>query len=141
MIELPTLDDRTFADFASHARAQIPSLAPNWTDHNPTDPGIILLELLAWLADIVMYRIDQVPDRSYRTFLQLLRGELPTAPDGSPLPLADAIRTTTAELRELDRAITADDFVYLVLHRWPAIDPAIAMGVLGTVRREIGRAH
>ena len=135
MIELPTLDDRTFAEFASNARAQIPSLAPDWTDHNPTDPGIILLELFAWLADIVMYRIDQVPDRSYRTFLKLLRGELPTAPDGSPLPLADAIRTTTAELRELDRAITADDFVYLALHRWPNTDPAIAMGVVGTLRR------
>lgn len=135
MIELPTLDDRTFAEFASNARAQIPSLAPDWTDHNPTDPGIILIELFAWLADIVMYRIDQVPDRSYRTFLQLLRGELPTAPDGSPLPLSDAIRATTAELRELDRAITVDDFVYLALHRWPATDPAIALGVLGTVRR------
>src|SRR5215468_7704267 len=123
MIELPTLDDRTFADFTSSARALIPSLAPGWTDHNPTDPGITLLELFAWLADIVMYRIDRVPDRSYRTFLQLLRGNLPVAPDGSPLPLADAIRTTIAELRERDRAVTADDIEYLALHRWPASQP------------------
>lgn len=135
MIELPTLDDRTFADFASNARALIPSVAPGWTDHNPTDPGITLLELFAWLADIVMYRIDRIPDRSYRTFLQLLRGDLPAAPDGSQLPLADAIRTTIADLRQRDRAVTADDFAYLALHRWPASDPAIAMGVPGTVRR------
>jgi hypothetical protein len=135
MIELPTLDDRTFADFTSNARALIPSLAPGWTDHNPTDPGITLLELFAWLADIVMYRIDRVPDRSYRTFLQLLRGQLPTAPDGSPLPLSDAIRTTIAELRQRDRAVTADDVEYLALHRWPASARAIAMGVPGTLRR------
>lgn len=135
MIELPTLDDRTFADFASNARALIPSLAPGWTDHNPTDPGITLLELFAWLADIVMYRIDRIPDRSYRTFLRLLRGDLPTAPDGSPLPLADAIRTTIAELRERDRAVTADDVEYLALRRWPASAPAIAMDVPGAVRR------
>lgn len=135
MIELPTLDDRTFADFANDARAMIPSLAPDWTDHNPTDPGIILVELFAWLADIVMYRIDQVPDRSYRTFLQLLRGSVPTAPDGSALPLADAIRTTIAELRERDRAVTTDDVEYLVLDRWPESSQAVAMGVPGTVRR------
>lgn len=135
MIELPTLDDRTFADFANNARATIPSLAPAWTDHNPTDPGITLVELFAWLADIVIYRIDQVPDRSYRTFLKLLRGTLPTAPDGSPLPLADAIRATIAELRENDRAVTADDAEYLALHRWPTSAPAIAMGVPGTLRR------
>lgn len=135
MIELPTLDDRTFADFASNARAMIPSLAPGWTDHNPTDPGITLVELFAWLADIVMYRIDRIPDRSYRTFLQLLRGDLPVAPDGSPLALADAIRTTIAELRERDRAVTTDDVEYLALHRWPASAPAIAMGVPGALRR------
>jgi len=135
MIDLPTLDDRTFADFASNARALIPSLAPGWTDHNPTDPGITLLELFAWLAEIVMYRIDRVPDRSYRTFLKLLRGQVPAAPDGSPLPLADAIRTTIAELRERDRAVTADDVEYLALHRWPASAAAIAMGVPGTLRR------
>jgi hypothetical protein len=135
MIELPTLDDRTFADFANDARAVIPSLAPDWTDHNPTDPGIILLELFAWLADIVMYRIDRVPDRSYRTFLELLRGSVPTAPDGSALPLGDAIRTTIAELRERARPVTTDDFEYLTLHRWPTLAPAIAMGVPGAIRR------
>lgn len=135
MIELPILDDRTFDDFVNDARALIPSLTPAWTDHNPTDPGIILIELFAWLADIVMYRIDRVPDRSYRTFLELLRGAVPAAPDGSALPLADAIRTTIAELRDRDRAITTDDFEYLVLHRWPTLAPAIAMGVPGTIRR------
>lgn len=135
MIELPTLDVRTFAEFSSDARALIPSLAPGWTDHNPTDPGIILVELFAWLADIVSYRIDRVPDRSYRTFLELLRGEVPVAPDGSALPIAEAIRTTIAELRERDRAVTTDDFEYLALHRWPALAPAIAMGVPGTLRR------
>src|SRR5262249_12635681 len=65
MIELPDLDDRTFDDLVADARARIPSLAPAWTDHNPSDPGIVLLELFAWLAEIVLYRLDRVPDRSY----------------------------------------------------------------------------
>jgi hypothetical protein len=135
MTDLPTLDDRTLADFVNDARAMIPSLAPAWTDHNPTDPGIVLIEMLAWLAEIVLYRIDRVPDRSYLTFLQLLRGSLPTAPDGSPLALGDAIRATIAELRERYRGVTTDDFEYLALHRWPALDAAIALGIPGAIRR------
>ena len=135
MTQLPTLDDRTFAELVADARASIPSLAPGWTDHNPTDPGMILIELFAWLAEIVLYRIDRVPDRSYRTFLELLRGSVPTAGDGSALALGDAIRATIAELRERHRAVTTDDFEYLALHRWASLDAAAALGVPGVVRR------
>lgn len=133
MIDLPDLDDRTFTDLTAEARALIPTLAPGWTDHNPTDPGIVLVELFAWLAEIVMYRLDRVPDRSYRTFLRLLRG---TEPEGSaPASLDDAIRATLAELRARHRAITGVDFEHLALHRWRTLDGVLAMGVPGVVRR------
>jgi hypothetical protein len=119
MIKLPSLDGVSYAQLVDDARALIPSLVPDWTDHNVTDPGIMLVELFAWLAEIVSYRIDRVPDRSYQTFLRLLRGSVPTAADGSPLALTDAIRATTSELRARYRAITSDDFEYLTLHAWP----------------------
>lgn len=133
MIELPVLDDRTYADFAGAARAQIPGLTPDWTDHNPSDPGIVLVELLAWLAEIVLYRVDRVPERSYRTFLALLRG--PSAPSLDGTPLDAAIRDTVADLRARHRAITPDDFEFLALQRWPTQPAAQALGALGTVRR------
>src|SRR5262249_14408944 len=135
VIELPVLDDRTFADFAGDARALIPSLSPGWTDHNPSDPGIALVELLAWLAEIVLYRIDRGPERSYRTFLEVLGG--PSAPSLDGVPLAAAIRETIADLRARHRAITPDDFEHLALHRWPTLPVAQALGALGTIRRAL----
>lgn len=150
MISLPTLDDRTYAEFLADARALIPSLTPDWTDHNPSDPGIMLVELFAWIAEVVLYRIDRVPERSYRTFLDLLRGppgtgDRPAAPSldaatgatGTDEPLDAAIRTVVADLRERHRAITPDDFQHVVLERWAKLDAARALGVQGVVRRAL----
>ena len=133
MSDLPILDDRTFADLIAEARALIPSLTPAWTDHNPTDPGVVLVEMFAWLTEIVLYRLDRVPDRSYRTFVDLLRG--PEAPSVNATPLDVAIRTTLADLRVRHRAITSEDFEYLALERWAAMPDVPAMGVPGVVRR------
>ena len=42
----PNLDDRTWADIVEEAKKMIPGLCPDWTDFNPSDPGITLLELM-----------------------------------------------------------------------------------------------
>lgn len=73
-LTLPRLDDRAYADLVEEARALIPSVYPEWTDHNPSDPGITLIELFAWLTEMLIYRTDQVPDRHRLTFLKLLNG-------------------------------------------------------------------
>jgi hypothetical protein len=54
-IPLPNLDDRTYADLLEEARSLIPIECPTWTDHNPSDTGIILLELFAWLTEFTLY--------------------------------------------------------------------------------------
>ena len=46
-IALPNLDDRRWSDLVEQGRALIPLYAPEWTDHNASDPGITLMELLA----------------------------------------------------------------------------------------------
>jgi hypothetical protein len=68
----PNLDDRSWQDLVDQLRALIPKYAPAWTDHNPSDLGITLLELFAWLAEGVVYRLNQVPDKNYIAFLNLL---------------------------------------------------------------------
>ena len=50
----------------------IPRYAPEWTNHNPSDPGITLIELAAWMTDLLIYRLNQVPDKNYVAFLNLL---------------------------------------------------------------------
>ena len=68
----PNLDDRAFADIYAEALTLIPRYTPEWTDFNDSDPGITLVQLFAWMTDLMIYRLNQVPERNYIKFLQLL---------------------------------------------------------------------
>lgn len=68
----PNLDDRTWQDLVNELTALIPTYAPQWTDLNPSDLGMSLIELFAWLAEGIIYRLNQTPDASYIKFLNLL---------------------------------------------------------------------
>jgi hypothetical protein len=78
-IPLPNLDDRRWADLVDQGRALIPLYAPEWTDHNASDPGITLMELFAWIAEMDVYRLNRIPDRHKRRLLALM-GVRPTPP-------------------------------------------------------------
>jgi predicted phage baseplate assembly protein len=71
-LQAPNLDDRRFADIVDEARALIPRYLPEWTDHNLSDPGITLVQLFAWLSEMLLYRMNRVPERNYIAFLQLI---------------------------------------------------------------------
>jgi predicted phage baseplate assembly protein len=70
--EGPRLDDRTYDNIMEEALKLIPLYCPEWTDLNPTDPGIALVELFAWMTDIVLYRLNRVPDKHYIRFMELI---------------------------------------------------------------------
>lgn len=72
MLPLPTLDDKTFARLIEDAKKLIPRFAPEWTDHNLHDPGITILELLAWLTENQQFYLDQIREESYLKYLKLL---------------------------------------------------------------------
>jgi hypothetical protein len=74
-IQPPNLDDRRFADLVAEAKTLIPRYVPEWTDLNESDPGMTLVELFAWMTDILLYRLNLVPERNYLKFLQLLGTE------------------------------------------------------------------
>ena len=38
---------------------RIPVDAPEWTDFNESDPGVTLVELFAFLADTLLWQIDE----------------------------------------------------------------------------------
>jgi hypothetical protein len=118
-IALPELDDRRFDDLMAEARALIPARDPGWTDHNPTDPGITILELFAWLNEVLMYRINRITSDNTLTFLRLLNGpEWKPSADGD---LGRDVRQTVLEFRRCDRAVTPEDFETLAL----AADPRV----------------
>jgi hypothetical protein len=63
-LEPPDLDDRTWEEIVAQARALIPTYAPDWTDHNPSDLGIALVELFAWLVEGMIFRLNRVRTRT-----------------------------------------------------------------------------
>jgi predicted phage baseplate assembly protein len=68
----PELDDRRFADLVAEIRTLIPRYAPEWTDHNDSDPGMAIAKLFAWSTELTLWRLNQVPERAYIKFLQMV---------------------------------------------------------------------
>ena len=71
-VPLPELDDRRFRDLVDEARSLIPTYSPSWTDHNAHDPGITILEVLAWITESDIFTLDRIPEQHRRAFLSLL---------------------------------------------------------------------
>jgi hypothetical protein len=80
------LDDRKFEDLVEECLPRIPRYCPEWTNHNPSDPGITLVELFSWLTDQMLARFNQVPRRQYIAFLELLGIRLQPPPHGGHPP-------------------------------------------------------
>lgn len=71
---LPTrnLDDRTFQDLVDESKKRIAASCPEWTDHNVSDPGVTIVELFAWMTEMILYRLNQVPEKHYIKLMELL---------------------------------------------------------------------
>jgi hypothetical protein len=104
-LPVPNLDDRDFDQLAGEARALIPRNLPAWTDHNPSDPGITLQELFAFLVEIGIYQLNRVPERSLRRFADLV--SVASSPN---LPIEVRLREALDALERRERAITAAEF-------------------------------
>lgn len=78
-LPVPNLDDRHFQDLVDEAKRRIPRYCPTWTDHNVSDPGITLIELFAWMTEQYLYRLNQVPDKNFITYLNLIGMQLEPA--------------------------------------------------------------
>src|SRR5213595_4096686 len=66
------LDDRSFQELVNEARLRITRTCPEWTEHNVSDPGITLIELFAWMTEMLIYRVNRIPDKLHVALLELL---------------------------------------------------------------------
>ena len=83
----PQLDDRDFQSLVDEARLRIAHTCPAWNEHNVSDPGITLIELFAWMTELLVYRVNRIPEKVEIALLNLLGIEL------------DVARAATAALR------------------------------------------
>src|SRR4051812_30811245 len=100
----PALDDRGFDDLVGELVARIPAHTPEWTNPRVGDPGRTLIELFAWLADTLLYRVNLIPEWQRLAFLRLLGiGMRPAIPARSliSLSLSDPRATAPVFLRPL----------------------------------------
>ncbi|TCP59008.1 putative phage baseplate assembly protein [Tumebacillus sp. BK434] len=72
MLPLPNLDDRLFDEIVAEARKMIPKLSPQWTDENPHDPGITMLELFSHLSEMQQYYLNRVTVKNELKFLRMM---------------------------------------------------------------------
>lgn len=104
----------TFDALVREGRALIPVHAPAWTDHNPSDLGITLVELLAHVTEALAWRLSRVTPQARLQLLRLLRGgHWPgwEALRGAPAAQVDrAIDAAVSDLGAAECAVTAEDF-------------------------------
>ncbi|MEJ8642172.1 putative baseplate assembly protein [Streptomyces sp. MS1.HAVA.3] len=120
----PNLDDRRFQQLVDEAKRYVQQRAPEWTDHNVSDPGVTLIETFAYLVDQLLYRLNRVPDKNYLAFLDLLGIQLypPSAaladvdfwlsapqPETVTLPAGTEVTTAAGETEEAVVFATTDD--------------------------------
>jgi predicted phage baseplate assembly protein len=142
-LPLPTLDRRTWNELVSEGRSVIPRYAPGWTDHNAHDPGITLMELLAWISELLMFRADRIPAAELRAFLRWL-GIAPLPPQAAEAVLALELAAGDPATPLPGGLVVADDVSGLVFEAddaltvspaWLELDPSE-----GTARGRICRS-
>jgi hypothetical protein len=112
-LQLPNLDDLTWDDLTQEARTLIPAYAPEWTDFNPSDPGITLVELFAYHVEALLYRVNRIGRNHRDKFLQLVNG-----PDWNPSgDYEQDLVNALGQLRRRERAVTEDDYETITLEK------------------------
>ena len=71
MLNARNLDDQTYEEIVKAAQGRLPWLCPAWTDHNAHDPGITVLELMAWYKEMQQYHMNQFTDALRWKLLEL----------------------------------------------------------------------
>lgn len=66
------LDDRSYREIEEEAVFRIPRECPQWTNYNPSDPGITLLQLFSWLTEVQQYHLSRQSPLKRRKYLKLL---------------------------------------------------------------------
>lgn len=96
------LDDRNYDDLVNAALQRVRTSCPEWTDLSPSDPGRTLIEVFAYLTDVMIYRLNRIPEKAYIEFLKLLGVEL-LSPSCAMVKLQLTLEDAAAERQVVPR--------------------------------------
>lgn len=124
-LDVPELDDKDYEELMDEARKLLPAYSGAWTNYNPQDPGITILETLAWLTDSYVYQLDSVTDDHRRKYLALMgdRPQPPTAAstrlsldqqaDETPLRIAAGTQLAVVDGSDAQKTFETDEGIVL----------------------------
>jgi len=69
MIDTPQIDSRTRQQVAAQVRALIPTYVPTW---QATGAGDALVEIFARFVEVIIERLNRVPEKSFLAFLDMI---------------------------------------------------------------------
>ncbi|WP_211463546.1 hypothetical protein [Collimonas silvisoli] len=72
--DIPNLDRKSYPQLVAELIRRIPQYTTQWTDYNDSDPGITLLQLLAWLDDSLLYQANAIPIQNDQNYLRWVLG-------------------------------------------------------------------
>ena len=91
-IEAPKIDERTFADIVRQILGDPETkglrdyYTPGWTSTSSGAPGVVMVNLFARLMEIIIERLNAVPDKQFVAFLDLVGiDRLPGSPARAPV--------------------------------------------------------
>jgi predicted phage baseplate assembly protein len=149
------LDTTDFGQLVELGQSVIPTVAPEWTDHNIHDPGIMLMELVAWVADAEVYalaRTSRAEREAYARVIGLeLTGPRPAqgliwplaadAPAGAPVPWASGTVIDAGARAVGDRPQAPAFFTTRRIELTTAALTGVATGFADGSRRDWTRAN
>lgn len=126
-LTIPNLDRYDFETLKQEAMAKLPAYSSRWTEYNASDPGVTMLELLAWMGDINSYRLNHLGAEHYLAFLSLLNAEKETqeketdeeeteeenTEHQSEQHIQEAFLALREDLSTPSKAVTLQDYEYL----------------------------
>lgn len=72
----PNLDDRTFEQLVAEAVAVVNAQGGAWKEPALGDPGMVLLDAFAYIAEQLLYRFNKLPEKAYVELLNLIGATL-----------------------------------------------------------------
>jgi hypothetical protein len=137
--------DRDYETLRQRAMALLAALAPGWTDHNASDPGVTVAEVVAWgLADL-HYRTETFPLDGWSAEVGLWRAAADRHWSGVPLPaapaqflaLAAALRALPAATVAAVRAAVEPGEAARAVANAAGLDPALAAAAVRLLREPL----
>lgn len=107
---VPNLDDRSYDELREEAIKMISKYFPEWTDHNPSDPGITLIELFVFLAEASIYSINFTPEKMLENF-----GKFFGVVRGQGESIEEVLRKAVENEQGISRAVNESDYEKLIL--------------------------